>query len=749
MQKSYERFSSEVLDAASAPVRLHILKLLASRGPLPYTEIMTESKLDPVRDAGKFVYHLKTLKKAGLVATEKGTKKYSITELGKILVEFSRDLEEYVAVRKGRLFVRTSRMTIEEFDRTRIAKSLVTEAGMPQALANEIASEAEERLLRFGTTYLTAPLVRELVNTILVERKLEEYRHKLTRLGLPVNDVTMLLREAGQRHLDSGWVERSAGAAVTGEYVLLHSMTKPLADAHLSGRIHLEETESWILKPSQFFHDPRPFFEKGLPGSQPPSSLEAALGTVQKLIGVGGGEISGEQTFDHFNFYLAPFIKGVAGQRIQESIKLFLSSLNWDAFSNVLPTRVCLGIDRQVPPHLRNQPAIGPNGRREGVYEDFAREAEEVFRTIVDTSLEISRESPLVNPAIIVKLVRERLNEPDELLSLVYESSAKFSTPTYFVHDSDQAGMVSSEGCFFPTDEAQDGSGRGAILGSALVNLPRASYEASGKDEKLLQNVQDAAVEAVNALELRRQSVEQRLSEGLLPLLSWQPDGRAYYGSQPTTAEIDLLGLGEAIKHHTHGELGGKQSLGLVKKILEAVRRAIDEAEAHKLGVRVGLHASPEASSRLAQIDSERYGFSIMAYQGSKKHPYYTDIPAVPPTQKIPFAARASLEGEIQKLLDGGAFLPIRIGPKTETSTLSRVTRQIGEAGLRYFTYTGVHYRCQKCFHVGTGIQAKCSQCGSDRLTVLGRCSGRLTPIETWPEARRRDLERFTASDLS
>src|SRR6059058_1527107 len=118
--------------SVSAPRFLMLLLLLfdctfsnfSSKGPLPYTEIMYEVKLDPVRDAGKFVYHLKTLRKAGLVSIEKGTKKYSITELGKILVEFSRDLAEYIAVKRGRLFVRTSRMTIDEFDRTRIARSL-------------------------------------------------------------------------------------------------------------------------------------------------------------------------------------------------------------------------------------------------------------------------------------------------------------------------------------------------------------------------------------------------------------------------------------------------------------------------------------------------------------------------------------------------------------------------------------------------------------------------------------------------
>src|SRR5256886_7265809 len=290
---------------------------------------MYEAKMDPVRDAGKFVYHLKTLRKAGLVAIEKGTKKYSITDLGKMLVEFSRDLEEWVAVRRGRLFVRTSKMTIEEFDRTRIASSLVTEAGMPQSLSDEVASEAEERILRLGTTYLTAPLVRELVNTILVERKLEEYRHKLTRLGLPVNDVTLLLQEAGQKQLDADWVQKSAGEKVTEEYVLLNSLPRATIDAHLAGQIHLEDAASWILKPSILFHEASLFFRRGTPATNPPSSLEDALESVLKILRTAEREVSNEQVLDHFNVTLAPFIRGLPRQRVQESIRRFMYDLNW------------------------------------------------------------------------------------------------------------------------------------------------------------------------------------------------------------------------------------------------------------------------------------------------------------------------------------------------------------------------------------------------------------------------------------
>jgi len=745
LQKSYERFSSEVLDAASAPVRLQILKLLASKGPLPYTEIMTTNKLDPIRDAGKFVYHLKTLKKAHLVAVEKGTKKYGITELGERLVEFSRDLEEYAAASKGRLFVRTSRMTIEEFDRSKIARSLVTEAGMPQTLASEIAVEAEERLLRFGTTYLTSPLIRELVNTILVERKLEEYRHKLTRLGLPVYDVSMLIREAAQKHLDSGWVQTSAGSAVTGEYVLLQGIDKQLADAHISGRIHLDEADSWILKPSQFFHDLRPVFESGFPGRQTPTTLESALAMVQKLISVGKREISGEQVFANFNIFLAPFVKGTTGQQVRDAVSIFIHALNWDELSNVLPPRVTIGLARDAPSQLQTQPAIGPGGKKSGVYGDYAREASDLFRIIIESAVEISRRTPIVNPSLVVTISQDRLGEQDELLTTAFESSAKFSIPNYLVQNPVAPLAVSSEGCMFLDREY----GRGAIIGTVHVNLPRAAYESSGKDDKFLQTVHAAALETVTALEVRSRAVAERMREGILPLLSWRPDGTAYYGSNTPVAEIGLLGLSEAVKSHSHSDLGEKQTLALAKRVVETVRRAVQEADASGLKLTIGLHPSPEASSRLALIDAERFGFSTLVYQGSKKNPYYNDMPAIPLAQKVGFATRASVEGELQKLLDGGSVLSLRLGPKVGLSILSRAARELGEAGVRSFTFSTVRSQCQNCGQSASGVQSRCASCGSDRLTVLGKYSGRIIPLELWSESRRRDLERLAAVDLN
>ena len=708
---------------------------------------MYEAKMDPVRDAGKFVYHLKTLRKAGLVAIEKGTKKYSITDLGKILVEFSRDLEEWVAVKRGRLFVRTSKMTIEEFDRTRIASSLVTEAGMPQSLADEIASEAEERLLRFGTTYLTAPLVRELVNTILVERKLEEYRHKLTRLGLPVNDVTVLLREAGQKRLDSAWVQSSAGAAVTEEYVLLNSLPRPLVDAHFSGQIHLEDAESWILKPSVFSHDPRPFFRKGLPGSQPPISFESALGTLLRLARVTEGQVSEEQVLDHVNILLAPFVKGVPSQRVQEAVRLFLSQLNWEGFSNTLPSRSTIGLDRVAPNILGQSDAIGPNGKTEGKYADYAREAEELLRTMIDAAQEIAQDNPLVNPSITLRLDRNKLSEPDGLLSMAHETSLRYSIMNYLIQNPGESYTVSSDGCMFVTDSMGDVA-RGALVGTVQVNLPRIAYESAWKDERFLQGVTNAVDEAVRALEIRGQAIHERMREGLLPLLSWQTNGSTYYGSHPM-AEISLLGLNEAVKHHIKKDVDNKDSLVFVKKIIETARRAISETDSRKLRIRVGLHPSPEASSRLAGIDSEKYGFSTIVYQGSKRYPYYTDMSGIPLTQKIPFSSRASIEGGVQRFLDGGSILPLLLGDKVEAVGLTKASQLLAESGVKHFTFSRILSRCQSCYYVDTGVHAKCSRCDSDKLTIIAKYAGRLIPLDLWTEPRRRDLDRIAANDFS
>jgi len=422
--------------------------------------------------------------------------------------------------------------------------------------------------------------------------------------------------------------------------------------------------------------------------------------------------------------------------------------LNWDGFSNTISAQVTVGLDHQTPDHLQKREAVGPNGKTEGVYADYSREAEELFTTIIDVSLEIGHQQPLLNPSIVVRNTGGKIDATDDLLNLAFDSSAKYSIPNFLVQPSEQNYSVSSEGPILSGD--RDGTkGAGGVVGTVQLNVPRAAYEASGKDERFLQAVQAETTEGVKALQLRQQAINERISEGILPLLAWQANGGAYYDSKRAHGEIGLLGLAEAVKHHTRAELWEKPSLAFAKKIVEATRRAVSETDARDIRVRIGLHSSPQASARLASIDADKFGFSTVVYQGSKKYPYYNDVPAIPLTQKVPFATRTSIEGELQRSFDGGSLLPLMVGSKTDSSALSKASREISEAGVRYFTFSSQYSRCQRCYKTSVGVRARCDNCGFERLTIFAKLGGRLLPLDTWSEARKRDLDRIVSYDFS
>ena len=188
-----------IYSVIASPNRLDILRILNTKGPLSYSELKTLAGFKSKKESGKFAYHLRKLVKQTLISLNRAERKYTVTSLGRLVLNLTKQIEEQSMLESGKLYVRSSRQALEEFNADKILQSLVKEAGMPVELAQKIASETEARVYKFQTAYLTAPLIREIVNSILVEHGYEEYRHKLTRLGLPVADVADLILRASER----------------------------------------------------------------------------------------------------------------------------------------------------------------------------------------------------------------------------------------------------------------------------------------------------------------------------------------------------------------------------------------------------------------------------------------------------------------------------------------------------------------------------------------------------------------------
>jgi ribonucleoside-triphosphate reductase len=545
----------KVLKAVSSPLRLQILNLLFDKGALSYTELMNSLKMNPSRDAGRFAYHLKFLLKADLVEADVEAKKYFLTDLGKMVLDIADRVEKKAFTPKGML-VRTSHFTLEEFDANKITNSLIKEAKVPPELAQKAAKETEKRLLKSKTKYLTASLIREVVNGILVEKGLEDYRHKLTRVGMPIHEVTASI-EAKDRSLDASALLSKAGQNVLGEYTLLNIFPRDIADAHLSGAIHIDDLGTWILKPGEVFHDMRFFFLNGLKlddivqvSLEHPQNFESALALAFNVFLHADRETSSQQVFNYFNVFLAPYIVGADDAKIKEALRLFILNINQHA-------QVTLGLEFSIPKLVADKPAIGPNGQTDGKYSKYAEDARRLADLTLQVYSEITAVKPLMNPRFTLNINSEVLNDENvkELL-LKAHTSASQQGMLYFANlsakDNFNAVFSSSGTKLAPdlsgdweTDTLQTG-----CLGYVTINLPRIVQEAEGDKNKFFTLLKERYELSARALGIKYNTIKQ-FAKNSLPFLLKSTFGDAYFRLEACSRIINFAGLTEAVEAFT------------------------------------------------------------------------------------------------------------------------------------------------------------------------------------------------------
>ena len=85
-----------------------------------------------------------------MVGLNKGERRYTITNLGKLVLNLARQIEEKSIVESGKMYVRTSNQTIEEFNPHKIIQSLVREANMSLEQATKITEEVENKIYKLS-----------------------------------------------------------------------------------------------------------------------------------------------------------------------------------------------------------------------------------------------------------------------------------------------------------------------------------------------------------------------------------------------------------------------------------------------------------------------------------------------------------------------------------------------------------------------------------------------------------------------
>jgi anaerobic ribonucleoside-triphosphate reductase len=576
-----------IYSVIASPQRLEILKILNVKGPLTYSALKSLAGFKSKKESGKFAYHLRKLVRQLLIQLNRQERKYTVTNLGRLVLNLTRQIEEQSLIESGKLYVRTTRMAMEEFNADKILQSLVKEAGMPVELAQKITSETESRLYKFQTQYLTAPLIREMVNSLLVEQNLEEYRHKLTRLGMPVFDVTQLLAKAGGDGGDSESLLHQTGKSVFSEYLLLEQLPRDVADAHLNGDIHISESGTWALLPDTIFLDllsvrASGFNPKGrLPGVpmlKSPANLEEAINVIANITPLIKKEANQEIVFRNFLQYLAQYTRSRSKRDVADALVKF-----FDQTSSALQPMQKPTVTLQLDLYLRD---------------DAGRE---LMEKTLGATLDAYRDYVEQVPRPEVRLLLAKPHKSEE---------------TWYLKDASAIILHGGKVAFFATGQKRSALGlnldvvppdkqgdNASVLHNLSINLPRLSYESNQDETYFRAKLAMMMGVASDALITRRRLLEGVTNKGLLPALSFGSDS---VSSNSMPLVMNLVGLEEALSGLNREAAPGARA-ELATKILQTASQAAADKSGKSESLGISL-VEEEGAARLAALDAERYG---------------------------------------------------------------------------------------------------------------------------------------------
>jgi anaerobic ribonucleoside-triphosphate reductase len=686
MQSATRRVKT-IYSVIASSNRLEILRILNAKGPLSYSELKTLAGFKSKKESGKFAYHLRKLVRQMLVFLNRSERKYTVTNLGRLVLNLTRQIEEQAVIESGKLYVRTSHHSMEEFNIDKITQSLVREAMMPVELAQKITSEVEARLHKFQTTYLTAPLIREMVNALLIEHGYEEYRHRLTRLGLPIYDVNELLTRVGGSVESIESVIAQTAQSVFSEYLLLSQLSRDIADAHLNGDIHLSNAGSWGLMPDTLFVNLNSLDDSGIniggklpiiPRIGKPTNLDEAITVFMTLTSLLSREASTEITFEGLAQLLSRFSRGRTTDELKEAfIRTF-------TLTPTVLTQDCRrpAVSIQVGGELE----IG-----EGVDESSVRMVEEA---IVKAYSEYVLYTPLPKIKLVYNLVP---NESDaeivkSIASIIQNGGfVAVSTKKKDVHSF--AGLKKNvQPSIFRTEGLP-------VLHSLSLNLPRLSRESNKDDTYFRAKLTLLIQSSLNALTTRKRIIHEMMEKGLLPVLACNP---GLVSTESASLVVNLIGLSEASSILLGDRAAPTDRRTIVEKVVETAVKATSD-KAGKLGEPAGVSIiRDEAALRFASLDAERYGRSSVYTEESHS---YSQTPVIK-AQDLSDEVKVREINWFHQKLNGGYSVNVDI-PNIPTDEVSNILSNL----LNRFEF----------FKLNRGV-AVCKDCGTKSMIPSSRC---------------------------
>ncbi|MCL2712202.1 MAG: anaerobic ribonucleoside-triphosphate reductase [Methanomassiliicoccaceae archaeon] len=669
------------------------------------------------------------------------------------------------------LFVRTSDEEIRKWDKAKIYDALLRETDIGEDAAAIVSREVEKMISKMELEYITAPLIRELTNAKLVEYGLEKIRKQHTRLGVPIYDAREIIMSPNKENANVPHGPEATNLTlaenIKKEFALLEVFSPDIADAHMSGLMHLHDL-GMIDRPycsGQSIEYVKKFglnLPNALSIAKPAKHPEVLIEQIIKFSAALQGHFAGAIGWDAFNVFLAPYLVGVDDARMKQLAQILIYEFAQQAVARGGQSIFSdINLYWETPDHFVGVPAIGPKGELTGKnYEDYMTEAQRFVNALIDVYLEgDAMGRPFFFPKPQVHITEKFFKTPghEAFLRKISELASEKGN-TYFVFDRGNTAKI-SECCrlAFKLNEEdlaeakQPWKMRFSAMQNITMNLPRMAYIANRNDELLFKTIKDAMELAVKAHMQKRDFLKHLLelkNYGPLALLAMNLDGEPYYRIDKSSYLLGMVGLNEMVQYHYGQEMHESKDALMFGLKVTAFMKKEAERLSKELNIKLPLEQTPAESTayRFAKLDMKEFPLqSSSVVKGNKGtgELYYTNSTYINVSADVSPIERTKMEGLFHPLIEAGALTHIWLGESKPTpeSIAAFVEKTFRNTQNAQIAFSPEFTACLDCGKTVRGLTGTCKACGSDHVEGITRVTGFFSKISGWNKGKTGELQ--------
>jgi len=525
--------------------------------------------------------------------------------------------------------VRTSDGKLQSFDKSKITDSLLKETRVPRTVAKEISEEVSEDIRRLQLHNISSALIREMVNTKLLQRRHIDEKRQYTRIGLPIHDAKqMIIQEKTNNPMQ---LQEKFAERILEEYTLTKTLPRKLSQEHLKGKIHIHSLSGFITAPEAIENNLYSLYREGLniPGivkTGPAKKPEVAASHAARALLTSSQYTSLGVSIDSFNYYMAPHLEEQEPKQIEQTAQTFLYELNQLSSGT---TTITVNLDTKTPESLKEKKAVKKGEKTDSTYKEYEKEAKQFLKKFLKVYKKGDYDdNPFKTPRISIKhhgnIEKETQMNKEEL--------EEIPRPLYLLKQGNQHNekeKTTLNGQTLTQKHLQRG-----MIQTISLNLP--SYPAN-KEQDLYKQIKKRINTATQITEKKIQNLSKRKKK-LLFLEENQID------LEKLPLHVSIYGLIQTAQQITGKNTLDQSVIHQAKKITREIKK---QAQKKQIDIKISQKTNQNTLNRFTEEKTAGKNEENLLQLSRKQHKNLT---------------------ELQRYLNGGTFLesntmePLKLG---------------------------------------------------------------------------------------